>query len=132
MSFDAGEESLFNGKQVTCEFQLKSDDEGGLSGFLIHEDYHKATEQSVPLSGFSDEDFISLVAIFPHRGVYLSSGEMTINHDQIDSEMNFYGNLDESRTKLTGTWEIVEDSFFISDRIHVNYRGGTFEVTLSE
>lgn len=108
LSFDPVEANALSDKIISCEFHLDIDEDGGVSGMFLHGDYFKTSEIMVPITGFKDEDFFSLVAIFPYRPRYDESGNFFLDPDQKNHEMTFYGNLSEDGKTLEGNWEIID------------------------
>lgn len=128
LTFDPAQAGPLSEKRVRCEFIFDQDDEGGITGSFLDGDYFDLTDQLIPVSGFIDDNFLSLVAVYPNRGVYDAQGEMTIRVDVTNHEMAIYGELNESADKITGNWEVVERTALDVDFIQVYYSGGFFEV----
>lgn len=128
LTFDPAKPNALTDKVVTCEFEIKIDSEGGISGFYKDGDYYPISEKMAAITGFIDEKFLSIVAHFPTRGLYNTEGVMYLDPNQLNHEMAFYGELNEEEDLMTGNWEVVERTSLDLDSLNVFYTCGFFEV----
>lgn len=129
--FDPAKPGPLTDKVLTCELQLSEDAENNISGKFIHEDYYNQTQAEATVTGFRDENFISLVAVFPYRFYYDDEGKMLIDPDRANHELTLYAELSEDGKKIIGDWEIVERTALELDTINVFYSCGFFEMDKS-
>ncbi len=128
LTFDPAKPGVLSDKVVACEFEILLDDEGGISGHYKDADYFAVTETTARITGFVDENFLSIVAHFPVKGLYDADGKFYLDADQLNHEMAFYGDLDESGDLISGNWEIVERTALDLNAINVFYTSGFFEI----
>lgn len=128
-TFDPVEPNILSDKIVACEFEITEDHEGGVTGYFHLADYFEITNKNIPLTGFRDEDFYSLVAVFPLRPIYNNEGIMSLDPEQKNHDITFYANLSEDGNKLEGNWEII-DRTEIQSELNVYVQCGFFEAKL--
>ncbi len=126
--FDPEHAGILKDKIIDCQFSFELDNEGGINGQFKHHDYFNLTEQTVPVTGFISEGFLSLVAHFPSRVFYTEEGSPVLKSEKGDHEMAFYGDMDEESEKINGTWEIAEQNFLDVTGVGTYYSEGTFEI----
>lgn len=127
-TFDPAKPGILSDKAVSCEFEIIQDSDGGISGTFKDDDYFEITESEVKITGFIDENFLSIVAHFPFRGLYNEAGQMYLDTSQLNHEMAFYGELNEEGDLISGNWEVVERTALDLDAISVYYSCGFFEI----
>jgi len=129
LTFDPVEPNILSDKVVSCEFELNVDEEGGVTGSFFQADYFEITDKKIPVTGFRDEDFFSLVAVFPLRPIYDKEGQISLDPEQINHDITFYANLSEDGKRLEGNWEII-DRTEIQTELNVYVQCGFFDTTL--
>ncbi|MBI3135586.1 MAG: hypothetical protein HYZ14_12990 [Bacteroidetes bacterium] len=110
---------------VPFELHLEVDDEGGITGYLVDSIYFGLTEAEVPVRGFREDDFLSLVAHYPFKMYKNPNGMFVLDKEAIDHEVPFYGEISEDKMEMTGTCEETENTFsaggYVSDKLKVGF-----------
>lgn len=132
LTFDPAKPGVLSDKVVSCKFEIIQDSDGGISGTYKDGDYFAITESEVKITGFIDDNFLSIVAHFPFRGLYNDEGKMYLDSNQQNHEMAFYGELSETGDLMSGNWEVVERTSLDLEAINVYYSCGFFEVKKAE
>lgn len=121
----------FLSKEIRFEMQVDEKD-GSFSGIFIDEEYAALTEHQAKVSGFFDENYVSFVVVYPFQRLYKEDGTPVLLTDNIDQEITWYGEFEESPTKFLGSWELIHQT-------HVGYQGvnlvaatGPFEMEVAD
>lgn len=130
LAFEMEDENHFLAKhKVSFELHLNIENDS-IDGQLKHQEYSILTEQIIRITGFRDENFYSLIATFPCRGIYNEAGQMVLDDTQKNHEMAFYGERDESDQTMTGHWESEEKSVLSMGNVEVYISAGPFILNL--
>jgi len=127
-SYDAKSLDEIPENAPTCEMHLEVDDEGGITGQLIDSVYANLTERIVPIGGFMEDNFLSLVAHYPFKMERKENGEAFLDQASTDYEVPFYGELSEDLQEMIGSCEEMTAIFEGQDKISDALRIGFFKL----
>jgi len=104
-------------------------DDNSFTGIATDAEAGHLFDQPIQVYGFFQDHIISFVKKYPCLYFKDEAGNLTIDPSENHPDIYYYGTIDSSKTRVTGTWEMVIESIEIEigDYIEKVY-SGNFEM----
>lgn len=114
-------------KKIDFELHLNLN-EGSFTGTMLDTAYAELSDDTIVVTGFFEDNYVSFVAKYPLRAVPNAEGIFVLDTNLPNHEVTFYGEFEEDSKKISGDWEIVENTELGVFGVNVLYSSGKFEM----